>query len=388
MADTSVVYIKEDMRGAPAMSAAAGKFILVMDALLVNGWGQETATAFTISSGVATLTIPSGIPHELGAVIAVNCSGTPALSGRYNVTASSATSVSFAVSAPDGTISGTTTVKYAGAGWTKPFAVTNKASYKNAAGVGPQRFLRVNDTAADTVRLYGYNNMTAIETGTGNFGNGIYWYKSMAASANAQRYFAIADSQALIYAPSLSYEYYVTNSSDYSFVYSCPSFFGYTNPSRVITGDPWCSVLSGDTNNSYGNAYVVSLATAQNASYAFVERDVGGGGSAITPYTCVAGLTGSSFVSGNQSTFATFADSPDGRAIAVPTGFSEKLNYTLRAQYPGYLALAAAAPVKSDVPFADRDIVILPDGTRAIGLLAGVSGYAGAYLIKLENWRA
>ena len=54
--DTSVKWARSTMPGAPVLTRAAGSLIGLLDALLVNGWGQQTATSVVVAGGVATAT--------------------------------------------------------------------------------------------------------------------------------------------------------------------------------------------------------------------------------------------------------------------------------------------------------------------------------------------
>lgn len=95
------------------------------------------------------------------------------------------------------------------AGWTKPYSGTNLAVYKY--GAGPMEFLRVDDSAAGTwaggreAYLRGYEDMTAISTGTGPFPTtsqlsvGTFFHKSGKADATAVPWVAIADNRTLYF---------------------------------------------------------------------------------------------------------------------------------------------------------------------------------------------
>jgi hypothetical protein len=94
-----------------------------------------------------------------------------------------------------------------GAGWTKAYSDTNKAAYRT--GGGNQMYLRMVDDgtgAATYARAAGYESMSDIDTGTGDFptnaqvSGGLYWYKSSAASSAERAWFAVAtDSFLLLY---------------------------------------------------------------------------------------------------------------------------------------------------------------------------------------------
>jgi len=178
------------MPGAPALTRAAGSLIALLDALLVNGWGQQTASSVVVAGGVATATFPTDHAAAKHAVVLVDgvTGALTALNGEQKVTAVAPNVIKWATAAADGTATGTITVKMAPAGFNKPFSGTNLAAYKSAHPYAHGQFLRIADTTAEYARAIGYENMTAISTGTGLFpsaaqvSGGYYWGKSDATS--------------------------------------------------------------------------------------------------------------------------------------------------------------------------------------------------------------
>lgn len=94
-----------------------------------------------------------------------------------------------------------------GAGWTKPFAGTQKAVYKQGAGSNGFH-LRVDDSVSSMARAVGYEQMTTVDAGTNafptetQFPGGIYIPKSASAAAvpwvliATEKYFYLNVSQA------------------------------------------------------------------------------------------------------------------------------------------------------------------------------------------------
>lgn len=174
------------MPGAPSLTRAAGSLISLLDALLVDGWGSQTATSVVVAGGIATATFSTDHAAALHAVVLVAgvTGDMVALNGEQKITSVEANKIRWATAVADGTATGTITVKMAAAGWAKPFTGTNLAVYKSAHPAAHGQFLRINDTTAGTARAVGYENMTAISTGTGLFpssaqvSGGYYWGKS------------------------------------------------------------------------------------------------------------------------------------------------------------------------------------------------------------------
>ena len=133
--DTSVKWARSTMPGAPALTRAAGSLIALLDALLVNGWGQQTASSVVVAGGVATATFPTDHAAAKHAVVLVDgvTGALTALNGEQKVTAVAPNVIKWATAAADGTATGTITVKMAPAGFNKPFSGTNLADTSAAA---------------------------------------------------------------------------------------------------------------------------------------------------------------------------------------------------------------------------------------------------------------
>ena len=160
------------MTGAPNMTTSAGGIINVLDACLVNGFGQKTLTSLTVSSGVATATVSGGHGFTQYAVVAI-AGATPAgLNGAHRVaTVPDSTTFTFdAVGVSDGSATGTITAIVQGAGWTKAFSGTNKAAYKSVTSDSGFYF-RIDDSGLYSVGqpVRGYESMSDVDTGTRAF---------------------------------------------------------------------------------------------------------------------------------------------------------------------------------------------------------------------------
>jgi len=88
----------------------------------------------------------------------------------------------------------------AAAGWTKPFTGTNLAAYRMGTGGTARRmYLRVDDTATQSARVRGFDEMTDINTGTEPFPTvaqfadpGLWLHKSDTVSAAAREWLVMA----------------------------------------------------------------------------------------------------------------------------------------------------------------------------------------------------
>ncbi|QXL84089.1 hypothetical protein [Comamonas sp. NLF-1-9] len=379
--DTSVKRIHESMRGAPTLKRAAGTGVGLLDAFLVDGWGLATATSASVSGGVCTIAMGVGNEFEEHCVVLVAGATPGALNGEHRLTQGGA-NIQFETTAPDGAASGTITVKYAPLGWEKVYTATNKRVYRSQDVAGNRRYLRVNDTAANYMRVYGYNAMTAIETGTGNFGNGLYWHKatSDASTAEPQRYDCFGDARLFFFAPCSYAQYFGAG-----YEISQPWCFG--EPLTLKTsGDAWNTLMTGDTSSAINGYGAVGYVYDGNGFYA--ERVAAGTGSAVQ--VRAASLFGS-YVSGEVGSNYVFGDYPDainGKLRVTPIYVTNSIaDMSLRATMPGALYVAHTG-MQSSAVFTPRDTVPGEGGRRLMHLFLGVTYKTGAIFFDITGpWR-
>lgn len=203
MADTSVKLFRSINAGAPTISGTAGSLIPVLDACLVNGFGQVTLDTLIIVDNVATGTVNAGhgftMTGNAGTVILVEGATPTELNGEWRIASvNSAQIFTFITSGiADQTATGTITAKRAPAGFSKVFSGTNKAVYRSNNPLGNRLYLRVDDSTTTYASLIMYETMSSVDAGTGPapISGSLYTGKSSAASAAARQWTIIADSQ-------------------------------------------------------------------------------------------------------------------------------------------------------------------------------------------------
>lgn len=256
---TAVKWIRNDMRAAPVITGnTPSSLIAALDALLVTGWGSVTAVSASVTSGVATITFNAGSSFTEHAVVLVAGAAPEQLNGEQRVLTASNTQITFATTAPDGTASGSITVKNAPAGWEKVFVGTNKAVYRSANIAGNRHYLRVDDTANLFARVRGYEAMTDVDTGSNPFptdtqiSGGGYWVKSVTANSTAVPYLLAADNRALL----VTLQFGRTADS----TYTSSAVRGFGDPIALNpSGDAWGSFLSADSVSTGFNIHYGAL---------------------------------------------------------------------------------------------------------------------------------
>ena len=245
--------------GAPQLYGNAGFLITVLDACLVNGYGSQTVLTMTHTNNIVSVTTP--VPHNLQPYSRQTIEGAneAGYNGEFVIQMLDAFSFYYTTSGISvSPATGTITTKSAGAGWSKPFSGTNLAAYR--PGAGPRHFLRIDDTADQNARCIGYEDMTAISTGTGPFPTaaqvtgGLYWQKSNVADATSAREWIIVADDKTMY---MWTRYTTTNT------YDAFAAEGMGDYSSYKDGDVYNSFISANTNNgsyqymyfSYLNSY-------------------------------------------------------------------------------------------------------------------------------------
>ena len=363
--DTSVKWARSSMPGAPTLPRTAGALIALLDALLVNGWGQQTASSVVVAGGVATANFPTDhAAAKHGVVLVEGVTGTlTALNGEQKVTSVAANVVKWATAAADGTATGTITVKMAPAGFAKPYSGTNLAVYKSAHPAAHGQYLRINDTTANYARAVGYETMTAISTGTGLFpsaaqlNGGYYWGKDAdpAGTGNAP-YLFVSDGRTFYLCVQSAFNYYGGAARSHQAL-----VFGDLVPESP-GGDPFATAISGGVDTNWTNGGGTYVWDYFSTDYLLaVPRAISGAG------TAVRGATHSDLNMGY------IADLPNPVTGAIPTGrvlFHDTTTSFPRASFPGVQFGPCTGAEKLIAP---HEILDMPDGRSFASTLCSSS---------------
>ncbi len=259
---SNVKIYRHNDYGAPTLYGAAGYLIGVLDACLVDGYGQQTIITMTHSNGIVTAATGQahGLqPHSRQTVAGANEAG---YNGEYIITIIDAFSFYYTASGiSTSPATGTITIKSAGAGWTKAYSGTNLAAYRQ--GGGNQHYLHINDTYTGSARCIGYEAMSAVSTGTGPFpttaqmNGGLYWQKANTTDAINFRDWVIVADDKTIY----MWVRYTTGTD-----YGAYSFMGFGDYYSYKAGDQYNTFLSANSNNgSYQYQYFPYLVSNLNS---------------------------------------------------------------------------------------------------------------------------
>lgn len=383
--DTSVKFFHSAMTGAPVLTGQAGSLIALLDACLVNGFGQGNVDGIVIAGGVATVTRSAGHSFEVGtvALIAGATVTGGVINGEHRVTAVTTTTYQFdATGIANQVATGAFTHKVAPLGWTKVFANTNLAVYKSSDPAATGCLLRVDDTGATSARAVAYEAMSDISTGTGQFpttaqvNGGIYWPKSQQSNATSRAWMLFGDGR-------LFFSSHNWNLGGVSL--ATPICFG--DPVALKSPDPYACFLvgpSGDIVSSSPGSSTADLAYAGNGLSATAARGYTGLGSAATMSLRPSGIWNvfANIFSGGGG--HPFPNPTDGGLYTAPMFAVEGASLAIRAQLPGFLFVPQLVGSST---FAVRDSVV-GTGAMAGRLLKAIpNGVGAAFFDATGPWR-
>lgn len=384
MATYPVKYFHDQMRSAPVLNGTAGALLGLLDACLGTGFGLVSVTGISVTGGVATATVSSGNSFEEGAIVLI-AGATPAeLNGEARVLSATSTSFTFATEAADGAASGSITAKYAPChNWQKVFSGTNKAVWKSIDPQANGHFLRVDDSAAQSARVVGYEQMTDVDTGTGPFptpaqvSGGWHWYKSSFSNANPVRWWLFADARFVVLA--------IATQSGSNATFLATAARGFGDPIALAPGgDSWSTLLCGasvaPTAGAHTSGTLVGGGAATFGSGIVMCRALSGLGSATLMQSRpeVGGVSRTSGV--DQDGFGQFPSEVDG-VLRLSRVFSatSSTNAPPRAIHPGvwyapHTGVVDSGIVPGDVLIGSGDLL----GRRLVAVGTTSSSLSGA----------
>lgn len=339
------------MLAAPVLSGTAGTLIAVLDAVLVNGFGLQTASSVVVAGGIATATYGAAHSFVPGSV-ALFAGATPSsLNGEQRILTTTTLTATFTTTAADGAATGTLTSKVAPAGWSKVFAGTNLAAYKITSVLGTGCVLRVDDTGTTTARVRGYETMSDVNTGVGPFPSvaqqaqpGLWWTKSDTASATPRPWRIAADDRGFFY--------FVKNA-----VYSehQGNYFGDLIP--IKSNDPYACILKAQDANSSSSTSAIqqSLEWADSSmicSGLYAARAANTLGGAAQHYQCPVTSVGLLFQHCTGSVGFPYPSPVDNGLMLTPVAIYNSSGY--RGYHPGLMF----SPQITNAAFNTGDTVV------------------------------
>lgn len=167
------IYLHSGMAGAPSVQQLNGHMNALLNACLVNGFNTQSVSSATCASGVVTFNFGSAPGFNANDTVTIAGASNSTVNGQFRVQSAASNQVLVAIpGVPDGAVGSTITLKFSPLGWTRPYSGTGIGVYRQGGGAAHKRFVRIYDNTATTESYFyarGYENMTAVSTGTGPF---------------------------------------------------------------------------------------------------------------------------------------------------------------------------------------------------------------------------
>lgn len=320
-----IKVFRSDQLGAPTVNGVAGSLITALDAVLVDGYGQVNVDSITRAGAVATVTTASEHGLATHDVCLIGGATETEYNGEFVVTVLSSTSFTIAiVGEPATPATGAIVCRRAPAGFTKPFAATNQGVYRAIDSASRRHFMRVIDSGltsggAREARLLAYEDMTAVDTGTGLYptttqlSNGFIWVKSSEANATARAWMAITDGKTLYW--------------------FCYHDLTNLNPAAAPTNSINASCVGFGDIVAYRPGDVhANFVTGQSSANAFSSTQSSGLTNASTSISASSSITTSSSVLVFARPFTGVADPKTSQVFG--TGLSSAIGGTVLITYP------------------------------------------------------
>ena len=171
-----------------------------------------------------------------------------------------------------------------GAGWTKAFSGTNLAAYRQ--GAGSMCYLRVDDgTGSFKVKMRGYESMTDVNTGAGEFptttqlANGVYAAIGTSTTAANKPWIVVADNKRFYLWVGAS----LTTAVDISTSTTWQALFFFGDIISFRPGDTYCCQIMGSDSAGNGRErFGLAEALASVIAGSFIERDAAQAAGAVS----------------------------------------------------------------------------------------------------------
>lgn len=358
---TTVKLLRSSMPGAPVLTGQPGALLSVLNAALVDGWGQVPVDTIVISGGIATVTRGAGHPFEPDMVTEV--AGATVTGGTINgqrkvLTAPSTTQYTFAAPGiPNQTATGSITHRVAPLGWAREFTGTNLAAYRSPNVASARPFLRVDDTGTLSATAVGYEVLTALDpiVGTGpvptaaQAAAGAYWTKSATSDTTARPWAIIGDDRGFMLCVTFN-----SSNNGYS-----TQYFGDIRSVKAVDPYAWVNMGPVNPSPSFGNLITdADLAIVNNNSgNAWIARGASGlGGSQVVRRVAntPVGGSASALISGGVSSGMMDYPNDADNGLYV-SEIQVTVGQGLRGSHPGAYFVPHVLGIGVFAPFARID---------------------------------
>ncbi len=198
MATLPVKWFDWRFHGLPGLSGTPGTLTTILDAVLVNGFGDTKVVTINVLNKKATFILQDGVKFFKKSVIKITGFTNQALNGEYRVDDSDIGKLTIVLDVPDGQLENTNInilVKYAPLGWFKPFSGVSRGIYKPSPADALKWMFYVDDTTAQWAEVRIIENATSLDNHIAGrpHNNTLRWMKAYNANTTIRPWSIIGD---------------------------------------------------------------------------------------------------------------------------------------------------------------------------------------------------
>lgn len=198
MATLPVKWFDWRFHGLPGLSGTPGTLTTILDAVLVNGFGDTKVVTINVVNKKATFILQDGVKFFKKSVVKVTGFTNQALNGDYRVEDSDVGKITLTIDVPDGQLENTNiniVVKYSPLGWFKPFSGVSRGIYKTSPADALKWMFYVDDTAAQWAEVRIMENATSLDNHIAGrpYNNTLRWNKAYNANTTVRPWSIIGD---------------------------------------------------------------------------------------------------------------------------------------------------------------------------------------------------
>lgn len=243
---TDVKLYRSTDPNAPVLNGSIGSMVQLLSACLVSGYSSTAVDQLIRDGSIVTATINNGNPFRKWQVVEVSGAVQQDYNGKFRVIDHGTNWFKYELPAgvtPTSPATGTITAKVASAGWQKPFVSgdTYRACFKSGSQSSTGIYLYVNDSAANTAYVKGYEQVVSINDRRNPFPYStddsitLYWHKA-SSTTTVSPWILVADDR---------FFYLLNNINN-----SAPRMFAFGDIVSFASYDPYCCVVHGCINTT------------------------------------------------------------------------------------------------------------------------------------------
>ncbi|MEG3033889.1 MAG: hypothetical protein RR877_00145 [Aurantimicrobium sp.] len=295
MATLPVKWFDWRFHGLPGLSGTPGSLSTILDAVLVNGFGDTKVVTINVLNKKATFILQDGVKFFKKSVIKITGFTNQALNGEYRVDESDTGKLTITLDVPDGQLENTNInilVKYAPLGWFKPFSGVSRGIYKPSPADALKWMFYIDDTTAQTAEVRIMENATSLDNHIAGrpYNNTLRWMKAYNANTTVRPWSIIGDGYCFYFKCSSMNNANEISAGGETLQQGCVMFVG-EGVRLSNKPDPFAIYLTGQQNKGSLSSYVGDIFAAYTGTI-YALRHASGAKTDASILTTARGGTG------------------------------------------------------------------------------------------------